>query len=108
MLAREEDIAALREDVAKQKRVDERLRKSLRETKAELAKCQDQIRGLCPVSNAGSSSRPTSFISVESDTGAESSGSGDGARPHSLLSYSSDNFPLEADTDPDTRSQVRS
>ena len=73
----------------------------------ELAKCQDQIRGLCPVS-AGSSSRPTSFISVESDTGAESSGSGDGARPHSLLSYSSDNFPLEADTDPDTRSQVRS
>ena len=82
----------------------------------ELAKCQDQIRGFfrpdsasgaAPVS-AGSSSRPTSFISVESDGGAESSGSGDGARPHSLLSYSSDNFPLEADTDPDTRSQVRS
>ena len=79
----------------------------------ELAKCQNQIRGFFrPESGAApvsSSSRPTSFISVESDGGAESSGSGDtGARPHSLLSFSSDNFPLEADTDPDTRSQVRS
>ena len=49
LLAREEEIAALREDVAKQKRVDERLRKNLKETRAELSKCQDGLESQADV-----------------------------------------------------------
>jgi len=86
----------------------------------ELAKCQDQIKGFfrsdstrsfpSQVSSTTLStvSRPNSFISLESDTGdceAEAESEPGEARPHSLLSFSSDNCAADTDTE-DTSPQT--
>ena len=79
--------------------------------RAELTKCQDQIKGFCrsdstrsfpsQVSQVSSlvSSRPNSFISIESDPADLSD-----QRPNSLLSFSSDNCVI--DTDEETSFEV--
>ena len=79
--------------------------------RAELTKCQEQIKGFCrsdstrsvpsQVSQVSSlvSSRPNSFISIESDPADLSD-----QRPNSLLSFSSDNCVI--DTDEETSFEV--
>ena len=76
----------------------------------ELSKCQEQIKGFyrsdstrsfpSQVSSSLVSSRPNSFISIESDPADLSD-----QRPNSLLSFSSDNCVI--DTDEETSFEVR-
>ena len=75
----------------------------------ELSKCQEQIKGFyrsdstrsfpSQVSSSLVSSRPNSFISIESDPADLSD-----QRPNSLLSFSSDNCVI--DTDEETSFEV--
>lgn len=50
--AKEEGIAALREDVSRQKRVDEKLKKNLRDMKVTLSKHQDDLESQAEVGRA--------------------------------------------------------
>ena len=50
--AKEEEIAALKEGVARQKRADEKLKKNLRDMEATLSKYQDELESQAEVSRA--------------------------------------------------------